>query len=87
MRLSLEAMKSHAESNNILRISMPQIGFGLDKIDWSKFQTLIKEVFRPTNIEIVVFLKPSKKPPRASQTQLTPLIMQLQQKRLLIPKR
>ena len=46
---------------------MPQIGCGLDKLDWNKVRTLIKEVFRPTNIEIIVFLKPLKEPPRASQ--------------------
>ena len=67
LTLSLEAMKGHAESKNVLRISMPQIGCGLDKLDWSKVQTLIQEVFRPTNVEIIVFLKPSKEPPRASQ--------------------
>ena len=67
LRLSLEAMKNHAESKKVLRISMPQIGCGLDKLDWSKVQTLIEEVFRPTNIEIVVFLKPLKEPPRASR--------------------
>ena len=47
LRLSLEAMKNHAESKNVVRISMPQIGCGLDKLDWSKVRTLIKEVFRP----------------------------------------
>ena len=67
LRLSLEAMKNHAESKKVLRISMPQIGCGLDKLDWSKVRTLIKEVFRPTNIETIVFLKPLKEPPRASQ--------------------
>ena len=65
MRSSLEAMKNHAESNNILRISMPPIDCGLDKLHWSKVRTLIKEVFRPTNKEVIVFLKPSKEPPRA----------------------
>ena len=67
LRLSLEAMKSHAESKKISRNSMPQIGCGLDKLHWRKVRKLIKEVFRPTNIEIIVFLKPLKEPPRASQ--------------------
>ena len=55
LRLSLEAMKCHAESNIILRISMPQIGCGLHKLDWSTVQTMIQEVFRPTNKEIIVY--------------------------------
>ena len=44
LRLSLKAMKNHAESKKVLRISMPQIGCGLDKLDWRKVRTLIKEV-------------------------------------------
>ena len=67
LRLFLETMKNHAENNKILRFSMPQIGWGLDKPDRSKIQTLIQEVFRPTNIEIIVFLKPLTEPLRASQ--------------------
>ena len=70
LRLSLEAMKNHAESNNILRVSMPQIGCDLDKLDWSEVRTMIKEVFRPTNIEIIMFLKPLKEPLRASQDEI-----------------
>ena len=61
LRLSLEASKSHAERNNILRrISMPQIACGLKKLDWSK--VLIQEVFAFANIEFFVFLKPVKRP-------------------------
>ena len=41
LRLSLEVMKNHAESNNVFRISMLEIGCGLGKVDWSKVQTLI----------------------------------------------
>ena len=67
LRLALEAMKGHAESKNVLRNSMSQIGYGLDKLDWSKVQTLIQEAFLPTNIEINAFLKPPKEPPHASR--------------------
>ena len=64
LRLSLQAMKNHAESKIVSRISMPQIGCGLDKLDWNKVQTLIQDVFRPINIENFVFLKPSKELPQ-----------------------
>ena len=67
LRLSLEARENNAESKNVLRLSMPQIGWGLDKLDWNKVQTLIQDVFRPTNIEFIVFLKPSKELSHASQ--------------------
>ena len=58
LRASLEALQRHAESNNVQRISLPQIGCGLDKLDWQKVRKLIHEVFQPTNIDLTVFLKP-----------------------------
>ena len=60
-------MTSHIENNKFLRISVPQIGCDLDRLESSKVQALIQEVFRSTNIEIIVYLKPLKEPPRASQ--------------------
>ena len=51
-------MQRHAESNNVQRISLPQIGCGLDKLDWQKVRKLIHEVFQPTSIDFTVFLKP-----------------------------
>ena len=60
-------MKSHAENNPVLRISMPQTGGGFIKVCWRKTQALVQDVFRPTNIEIIVLLKLSKEPPYASQ--------------------
>ena len=36
LRASLKAMQTHAESNNFQRISLPQIGRGLDKLDRQK---------------------------------------------------
>ena len=48
VRLSLKAMENHAESNNVLRISMPQIGCGLDKLDWSKVHWFKKFSGLPT---------------------------------------
>ena len=58
LRAPLEAMQRHAESNNVQRISLPQIGCGLDKLDWQKVRKLIHEVFQPTSIDLTVLLKP-----------------------------
>ena len=60
-------MKSHAENNPVLRISMLQTGGGFVKVCWRKSRALIQDVFRSTNIEIIVLLKLSKEPPYASQ--------------------
>ncbi|WP_374017833.1 hypothetical protein ABU162_27665 [Paenibacillus thiaminolyticus] len=38
----------------ITALAMPQIGYGLDKLQWGKVREIIKEVFADTDIEIVV---------------------------------
>ena len=51
-------MQKHAESNNVQRISLPQIGCGVDELDRQKVRKLIHEVFQPTSIDLTLFLKP-----------------------------
>lgn len=41
-------------NNNIKRIAMPMIGCGLDRLQWNKVSEIIKEVFKNTDIEILV---------------------------------
>ena len=67
MRASLEAMQRYAESTNVQRISLPQVGCGLDKLDWQKVRKLIHEVFQPTSTDLTVFLKPHSGPLNSSQ--------------------
>lgn len=40
--------------NNISKIAMPIIGCGLDRLEWKKVSNIIKDVFKNTNIEILV---------------------------------
>ena len=51
---ALLCMKSIAIEKNITKIAMPLIGCGLDKLEWSKVSEIIKEVFKDTDIEILV---------------------------------
>ena len=44
-----------------------QVGRDLNKLDQQKVQALTQEVYRSLNIEIIVFVKPSKELPHASQ--------------------
>lgn len=37
-----------------LKLAMPKIGCGLDKLKWDKVKQIIKEVFTDTDIEILV---------------------------------
>jgi len=41
-------------NNNIKKIAMPVIGCGLDRLQWEKVSEIIREVFRNTDIEILV---------------------------------
>lgn len=52
--MAIEAMKKIAIENGIKKIAMPQIGAGLDKLDWSKNREIIQKVFEDTDIEILV---------------------------------
>lgn len=54
MKQALDMMKTVCEANNINKIAMPIIGCGLDKLQWDKVSKIIKEVFKNTDIEILV---------------------------------
>ena len=41
LRASLIGLRTHAETNNVTRISLPRIGCGLDKLDWKKVMDMI----------------------------------------------
>lgn len=40
-----------------VKLAMPRIGCGLDKLEWSKVKAIIEEVFADTNVEILVCVK------------------------------
>ncbi|XP_053099981.1 ADP-ribose glycohydrolase OARD1 isoform X2 [Hemicordylus capensis] len=52
---SLEAMKFHGLKNDVTHISMPKIGCGLDRLDWSKVSAILEEVFQDTDVKITVY--------------------------------
>ena len=56
LRASLERMRTHAESNNISKISMPCIGTALDQSNWDKVKLLIKETFRTSPVQVVLYI-------------------------------
>ena len=53
LRISLESMRRHALLNNITRISMPKIGCGLDKFQWTDVFKLIQDTFTYSEIQII----------------------------------
>lgn len=54
LEIALHEMKDYAVEMGVKRIAMPQIGCGLDRLNWSDVSVLIKEVFGDTDIEILV---------------------------------
>jgi len=47
-------MKDQIEQEKIKKLAMPRIASGLDQKDWKKIREMIKDVFKDTDIEIVV---------------------------------
>lgn len=54
MKQALNMMKRVCEANNITKVAMPIIGCGLDRLQWDKVFNIIIDVFKDTNIEILV---------------------------------
>lgn len=60
MRMALEDTKSLYEelmSYENVKLAMPRIGCGLDRLQWDKVKAIIEEVFADTDIEILVCVK------------------------------
>lgn len=54
IRGALEMMRKLAFETDVTKIAMPTIGCGLDRLKWDKVSEIIKEVFKDTDIEILV---------------------------------
>ncbi len=52
---SLEAMQKHCQKHGITDLAMPMIGCGLDGLKWPKVSTVVRDVFRDTEIAITVY--------------------------------
>ena len=57
LKTSLLNAKKIIIRNDIKYLAMPVIGCGLDKLQWSKVSTMIKDIFSDTDIEIIVYHK------------------------------
>jgi O-acetyl-ADP-ribose deacetylase (regulator of RNase III) len=60
MRMALENTKSLYEelmSYENVKLAMPKIGCGLDRLQWDKVKVIIEEVFADTDVEILVCVK------------------------------
>ena len=61
LKASLEDMKKHCVVHGVQTLAMPQLGCGLDSLEWEEVKTIICEVFANTNIHITVYVLESQK--------------------------
>ena len=54
MASAIAAMREVCVTEGITQLAMPQIGCGLDKLQWGKVREIIMDAFADTDIEIVV---------------------------------
>lgn len=61
MRMALEDAKDLCEETisygYTVKLAMPRIGCGLDRLQWDKVKAIIEEVFADTDVEILVCVK------------------------------
>jgi hypothetical protein len=69
VRESLIKMKEQIEKENITKLAMPRIASGLDQKEWEKIREIIKDVFKDTDIEIVICYLGEDTP-----TDITPIV-------------
>ena len=62
VKTSLQQMRTHAEWSGVDRISLPRIGCGLDQLNWSEMRSLIKDVFKGSDVAITVYVCPQQNP-------------------------
>ncbi len=54
LRKALEDMADQIEDLEIEKLAIPQIGCGLDKLEWDRVKEIIEEVFEDIDVEILV---------------------------------
>lgn len=54
LRQTLVEMKCIMKRCNITKLAMPKIGCGLDRLQWSRVEEIIKDVFSDTKVDILV---------------------------------
>ena len=58
LQQSLESAKNICIENNITKLAMPTIGCGIDQLNWDLVKSIILNIFKDTDMEIlVVFFK------------------------------
>ncbi len=54
LRSALEEMRDFANNMGVKRIAMPKIGCGLDRLNWENVSPMIQDIFKDTDVEVMV---------------------------------
>ncbi|GGH19915.1 macro domain-containing protein [Paenibacillus segetis] len=54
LTMSIKSMKEICQQDSIHKIAMPEIGCGLDKLQWGRVKEILEEEFDETAIEITI---------------------------------
>ena len=52
---SLLSMKLHLQENGVTDLSMPRIGCGLDGLEWSKVELMLREIFADMDLTVTIY--------------------------------
>ncbi|XP_055311370.1 ADP-ribose glycohydrolase OARD1-like [Sitodiplosis mosellana] len=55
LKSSLVAMKNHMVTNQVAKLAIPQIGCGIDKLEWAKVKQILHDVFEGETVEVTVY--------------------------------
>ena len=57
---SLLSMRQHMQDNGVMDLSMPRIGCGLDMLQWSKVELMLREIFADMELTITIYTLATK---------------------------
>lgn len=55
--MSIQSLKQELLNKHITKLAIPQLGAGLDRLDWNNNREVIQRIFADTDVEIVVCIK------------------------------
>lgn len=55
VEIALSLMKRQLENLNITKLAMPRIGCGIDGLNWDIVSNMIRDIFKDTNIDILIY--------------------------------
>jgi hypothetical protein len=55
LQSSLLAMRKHMLANGVKFLAMPQIGCGLDKLEWNRVTVLLHNVFENDDFDVTIY--------------------------------